>query len=154
MIGFERREERKGGREAEAELETERGEAGRAYRVKQEEQGKPENRERQRVGVEKTEMMRGKMTEGMGAGWRPWRAAATIPREARAPKSENVITCKPLCLHASSLQSPACFWAQRCVSRLCLGRQGGQSCSGSKLSQTNHLWGKPHIHAAVEWGWA
>lgn len=28
MIGFERREERKGGREAEAELETERGESG------------------------------------------------------------------------------------------------------------------------------
>ena len=52
---------------------------GRAYRVKQEEQGKPENRERQRVGVERTETMRGKMTEGIGAGWGPQRAAATIP---------------------------------------------------------------------------
>ena len=91
--------------------------------MKQEEQGKPENRECQRVGVERTETMRGKMTEGMGAGWGPQRAAATIPQEARAPESENVITCKPLCLHASSLQSPACFWAQRCVSRLWGGRE-------------------------------
>lgn len=75
--------------------------------MKQAEQGKPENRECWRVGVEKTEMMRRKMTDRRhGARLGTPEGGSNSAREARAPKSENVITCKPLSLHASSLSSP------------------------------------------------